>query len=66
MTIPTTECDAVVVASDGERLNVDNVIDVELWLDGLRDYERETHTYEFKPHDDVAVIAARIATHPAG
>ncbi len=54
------DCDGLVVASDGARLTPDRLTDLEGWLAALREWETREHAHDYKPHDDVTVIAATV------
>jgi hypothetical protein len=62
VSIDRQDCDAVVVASDGARLTDERVVELDGWLEGLRAREEHEHAHEYKPHDDVVVIAASMST----
>jgi hypothetical protein len=66
---PLLECtqvegfDELVLASDGARLGVEQLDDLEAWLDALRSWERG-HDVDGKRHDDVTVVRWRRGEPP--
>jgi hypothetical protein len=62
---PLLECtqvegfDELVLASDGARLGVEHLDDLEGWLDALRAWERVNDDIDGKRHDDVTVVRWR-------